>query len=56
MRKAYDLRPLDFGDILGRSFSLFTSHFTRFVLLFAFLYLLPVLGFDIVIMPLSTDG
>lgn len=44
MRKALDLRPLSFGETLGRSFSLFTGNllgYSRWMLL---VYLLPVLG------------
>ncbi len=41
-RKAYDLRPLDFGDILSRSFSLYTSNFMLFAGLYMLLHFVPV--------------
>lgn len=44
MRKAFDLRPLDFNDILSRSFSLFTANFVGLLRWFLIAWLLPVLA------------
>ncbi len=41
MRKAFDLRPLDFGDILSRSFSLYMTHFSLFAGLFLLFVFVP---------------
>ncbi|CAG0934195.1 hypothetical protein PLCT1_02625 [Planctomycetaceae bacterium] len=41
MRKAFDLRPLDFGDILSRSFSLYITHFSMFAGLFLLFVFVP---------------
>src|SRR5262245_53368889 len=41
MRKAFDLRPLDFGDILSRSFSLYVTHFSLFAGLFLLFVFVP---------------
>jgi hypothetical protein len=43
MRKAFDLRPLDFSDVLGRSFSLFTANFVGYLRWFLIMWLLPML-------------
>jgi hypothetical protein len=42
MRKAFDLRPLDFSDVLGRSFSLFTANFVGYLRWFLIMWLLPM--------------
>lgn len=44
MRKAFDLRPLDFNDVLGRSFSIYTSSFVSLIRWFAIFWLLPMLA------------
>lgn len=44
MRKAFDLRPLVFGDVLGRSFSLYTSNFVSYLRWFALFWLFPMLA------------
>ena len=44
MRKAFDLRPLDFNDVLGRSFSLYTSNFVAYLRWFAIFWLVPMLA------------
>ena len=43
MRKAFDLRPLDFSDVLGRSFSLYTANFVGYLRWFLIMWLLPML-------------
>jgi hypothetical protein len=43
MRKAFDLRPLDFSDVLGRSFSLYTANFVGYLRWFSIMWLLPML-------------
>ncbi|MBZ0137444.1 MAG: hypothetical protein K8I27_13840 [Planctomycetes bacterium] len=44
MRKAFDLRPLVFSDVLGRSFSLYTSNFVPLLRWFAIFWLVPMLA------------
>src|SRR5262245_14036751 len=41
MRKAFDLRPLEFGDILSRSFALYVSNFSLFAGLFLLFVFIP---------------
>lgn len=41
MRKAFDLRPLEFGDILSRSFALYVAHFSLFAGLFLLFVFVP---------------
>jgi len=41
MRKAFDLRPLEFGDILSRSFALYVANFTLFASLFLIFVFVP---------------
>ncbi|MCC7508123.1 MAG: hypothetical protein IT464_01960 [Planctomycetes bacterium] len=42
MRKAFDLRPLDFGDVMGRGFSLYAAAFVAFARWFLLAYTLPM--------------
>lgn len=44
MRKAFDLRPLDFNDVLGRGFSLFMANFVGCLRWFLVMWLLPMLA------------
>lgn len=44
LRKAFDLRPLDFNDVLGRSFSLYTANFVAYLRWFAIFWLFPMLA------------
>lgn len=41
MRKAFDLRPLEFGDILSRSFALYVAYFPLFAGMFLLLVFVP---------------
>ncbi|MCA8911692.1 MAG: hypothetical protein KDB82_08295 [Planctomycetes bacterium] len=43
MRKAFDLRPLDFNDVVGRSFSLFMANFVGYLRWMLIMWLLPML-------------
>lgn len=43
MRKAFDLRPLDFGDVVSRSFSLFMANFVGYLRWVLLMWLLPML-------------
>lgn len=43
MRRAFDLKPLAFGDVMGRGFSLYASAFVGFVRWFLVAYTLPML-------------
>lgn len=43
MRRAFDLKPLAFGDVMGRGFSLYASAFVGFVRWFLIAYTLPML-------------
>ncbi|MCA8945230.1 MAG: hypothetical protein KDB29_03310 [Planctomycetes bacterium] len=43
MRKAFDLRPLDFNDVIGRSFSLYTANFVAYLRWFLLMWLLPMM-------------
>ena len=44
MRKAFDLRPLEFNDVLGRSFSLFMANFVGYLRWVIIAWLLPMLA------------
>ena len=44
MRKAFDLRPLELNDVLGRSFSLYMANFFAYLRWFAVFWLVPMLA------------
>lgn len=48
MRKAFDLRPLDFNDVLSRSFSLFMANFVGLLRWFLLTWLAPVLAVAVI--------
>jgi hypothetical protein len=49
MRKALDLKPLEFGDVLGRSVSLYTSALAGFIGWFALAWTLPMISLTLLL-------
>ncbi|MCB9896259.1 MAG: hypothetical protein H6839_17650 [Planctomycetes bacterium] len=49
MRKAFDLRPLEFNDVLGRSFSLFMANFVGYLRWVIIAWLLPMLAMAVLL-------